>query len=188
MISISYLQMVIFISVVWIIVRAVCCIRKGRFDIGREAALLLVYICIVVVVRFTFCPFGTVYGKVQPLLFDKNRIFPPWVNFVPFVYLFDYPEMRDAILNLVGNIAMFIPLGIVWPSVFRELNTHTRAIAAGVGVSLCIEILQLPFFDRASDIDDLLLNSFGYILGYGIYVAVKKTVAIVRSKRKKANA
>ena len=42
-----------------------------------------------------------------------------------------------------------------------------------MGCSLLIEILQLPFFDRASDIDDLILNSVGFIVGYGIYLLVK---------------
>ena len=42
-------------------------------------------------------------------------------------------------------------------------------LAAGAGISLCIEILQLPFAVRASDIDDLILNTAGVMAGYGIY-------------------
>ena len=132
------------------------------------------YICIVVVVRFTFCPFGKVDGKIQPLLFDYEKILPFWLNLKPFVYLFDYPTMKEALLNLIGNTAMFIPLGIVWPAVFRKLDSHRKVIAAGVGVSLTIEILQLPFFDRATDIDDLILNSAGFLMGYGIYLLAKR--------------
>jgi glycopeptide antibiotics resistance protein len=177
MIEISYLKMVLAISVIWVVVRAVCWIKAKRFDIKRELQLLLVYICIVVVVRFTFCPFGKVDGKIQPLLFDSTKIFPLWVNFKPFIYLFDYPTMKEALLNLIGNAAMFIPLGIVWPAVFKKLNTHGKVIAAGVGVSLAIEILQLPFFDRATDIDDLILNSAGFLLGYGIYLLAKRIVS-----------
>ena len=85
--------------------------------------------------------------------------------------------MKEALLNLIGNAAMFIPLGIVWPAVFKKLNTHGKVIAAGVGVSLAIEILQLPFFDRATDIDDLILNSAGFLLGYGIYLLAKRIVS-----------
>ena len=173
MITISYLQMLLFISIFWLLIRTICNLKAKRFAIKRELQLLLVYICLVVVVRFTFCPFGKVNGKVQPLLFDSARIFPIWVNFKPFVYLFDYPTMREALLNLIGNVTMFIPLGIIWPVVFRKLDTHWKVIAAGVGVSLTIELLQLPFFGRASDIDDLILNSTGYLLGYGIYLLVK---------------
>ena len=174
MIEISYLQMVIAISILWVIVRAICSLKVKRFDWKRELQLLLVYICIVVVVRFTFCPFGKVNGKIQPLLFDGAKILPFWLNLKPLIYLFDYPTMGEALLNLMGNTAMFVPLGIVWPAVFKKLNTHGKVIAAGFGVSLTIEILQLPFFDRATDVDDLLLNTLGFLVGYGIYLLVKK--------------
>ena len=176
MIEITYTQMLIFISVVWLSIRAICWIVNAGIDLKREAKLLLVYICIVVVVRFTFCPFGTVDGKIQPLLFDSSRILPFWVNLKPFVYWFDYPTMKEALLNLIGNTAMFIPLGIVWPAVFKRLNTHGKVIAAGVGISLTIEILQLPFFNRATDIDDLILNSAGFLMGYGINLAVVRRI------------
>jgi glycopeptide antibiotics resistance protein len=174
MIEITYAQMLVFISAVWLVIRTVCCLKARKFDWKRELSLLLVYICIVVVVRFTFCPFGKVDGKIQPLLFDYEKILPFWLNLKPFIYLFDYPTMKEALLNLIGNTAMFIPLGIVWPAVFRKLDNHRKVIAAGVGVSLTIEILQLPFFDRATDIDDLILNSAGFLMGYGIYLLAKR--------------
>jgi glycopeptide antibiotics resistance protein len=174
MIEISYLQMILAISAVWVLIRGICAAKVKRFCLKRELQLLLVYICIVVVVRFTFCPFGKVDGKIQPLLFHKDKILPFWLNLKPFVYLFDYPTMKEALLNLIGNTAMFIPLGIVWPAVFPKLDRHGKVIVAGVGVSLCIELLQLPFFDRATDIDDLILNTVGFLMGYGIYLLVRK--------------
>ena len=174
MIEISYLQMVVAISVIWVIIRAICWAKAKGIEMKRELQLLLVYICIVVVVRFTFCPFGKVDGKIQPLLFDPEKVFPLWVNFKPFIYLFDYPTMREALLNLIGNTAMFLPLGIVWPAVFKKLNTHGKVILAGFGVSLTIEVLQLPFFGRSTDIDDLILNTLGFLIGYGIYLLVRK--------------
>ena len=174
MIRISYLQMVLAISAIWVVIRVIYSVKARRFDWKRELQLLLVYVCIVVVVRFTFCPFGKVNGQIQPLLFDAERIFPLWVNFKPFIYLFDYPTLKEALLNLIGNTAMFIPLGIVWPGVFKKLNTHWKVITAGFGVSLTIEILQLPFFDRATDIDDLILNTLGFLMGYGIYLLVMR--------------
>lgn len=174
MISISYLQMVIAISTLWVAVRGICSVCNKKFDLKREAELLLVYICIIVVIRFTFCPFGKVNGQIQPLLFDREKIFPLWLNLKPFVYLFDYPTMREALRNLIGNTAMFVPLGIVWPSVFWKLNTHRKVIVSGFCASLCIEILQLPFYNRASDIDDLILNTAGFIIGYGIFLLLRK--------------
>ena len=172
MVRISYTSMVIFISVVWCLVRAVCIIRNRRFDLRREMQLILVYICIVVVARFTFFPFSTVNGQIQPLVFESAKVYPFRVNWIPFVNLLDYPEISDILINVIGNTTMFIPLGIVWPAVYKDLNKHRKVIAAGVGFSLFIEILQLPFFDRVSDIDDLLLNSLGFVIGYLLFLAV----------------
>ncbi|MBE6930028.1 MAG: VanZ family protein [Ruminococcaceae bacterium] len=183
MIQIPYGTMVLSISILWLILRAAVCTRMRRISWRRELQLLLVYICLIVITRFTFCPFGKVDGQIQPLLFDRNRIFPPRINLLPLVYLADYPDPREALLNFIGNTAMFIPVGIVWPAVFRELRRAAAGIAAGVGFSFCIEILQLPFFDRVSDIDDLLLNSLGYVIGYGLFLLVKKLCGTAHTNR-----
>ena len=173
MIQISYTSMVVFISIIWCLVRVVCATKAQRADWKREIQLLLVYDCIVVVARFAFFPFSKVNGEIQPLVYESAKVYPFRINWIPFVNLFDYPEMRDILINVIGNTAMFIPLGIVWPSVYKGLDTHWKVISAGIGVSLCIEILQLPFYDRVSDVDDLLLNSLGFIIGYLLYLLAK---------------
>lgn len=174
MIQISYGAMILAVSIIWCVIRVIVALCNKRVDVVRELQLLLVYVCIVVIIRFTFCPFGTVDGKIQPLLFDAERILPFRINLIPFVYLFDYETVREIMLNLLGNSLMFVPVGIVYPIVYKKLNTHVKVIAAGIGFSLAIELLQLPFFDRVSDVDDLILNSLGYVLGYLIYLLVKR--------------
>ena len=162
------------ISLGWVLSRAICCGRRRKLDWKRELQLILVYICIVVVARFTFFPFDKVDGRVQPLIFYPDNWFPFRINLIPFVNLLDYPEKRSILINVIGNTAMFLPLGIVWPGVYRELNTHRKVVVAGIGFSLCIELLQLPFYDRVTDIDDLILNSLGFLAGYGIYLLVRR--------------
>ena len=181
MINITYSFLLALISCLWILARGVVWARTKHFSWKRELQLILVYICIVVVARFTFFPFSKINGKIQPLIFDAARVFPPRINLIPLVNLFDYEIRREALINFIGNTTMFIPLGIIWPSVFRKLNTHARVIAAGICTSLLIEILQLPFFDRVTDIDDLILNSIGFLMGYGICLLSK---AIVRAVKK----
>ena len=174
MIKITYLQMVMAISVVWIAVRAFFAVKNKKLDVKRELQLILVYICLIVVARFTFCPLRKVDGVILPLVFDATNVFPFRINLIPLVNLFDYDIFSEALINFIGNTAMFIPLGIVWPIVFKELDTPIKTIAAGAGLSLFIEILQLPFFDRVSDVDDLLLNTLGFAVGYGVYRLVIK--------------
>lgn len=182
MVYISYVAMLAVISIAWIAVRAFFAIKNGRIDLKREVQLLLVYVCIVVIVRFTFCPFGKVDGRIQPLVFDIEKMLPPRVNLLPLVNLLDYESVGEAVLNVVGNTLMFVPVGIVFPSVYRRLDTHLKIIGAGVGFSLAIEILQLPFYGRVSDVDDLILNSLGFVLGYGIYLLARR----IAKKRKEA--
>lgn len=165
--------MVALISAIWCINRAVIGVKNKKINWKREFQLLLVYICLVVIARFVFFPFGKVNGQIQPLVFDSQRMLPFRINLLPFAYLFDYDILREAILNLIGNILLYVPVGIIFPIVYKKLNTPIKAVAMGVGFSLVIEVLQLPFYDRVTDIDDLILNSWGYILGYLIYLSVK---------------
>ena len=174
MIKITYLEMVMAISVLWIAVRTFFAVKNKKLDVKRELQLILVYICLIVVARFTFCPLRKVDGVILPLVFDATNVFPFRINLVPLVNLFDYDIFSEALINFIGNTAMFIPLGIVWPIVFKELDTPLKNLAAGAGFSLLIEILQLPFFDRVSDIDDLLLNTLGFAVGYGVYRLVAR--------------
>ena len=95
--------------------------------------------------------------------------------------LFDYDNKRDLLLNVIGNVAMFIPSGIVLPIIYKRLDSFIKVILVGGGISLCIEMIQLPFRVRASDIDDLILNTVGVMLGYGIYALVR---CLKRTKRK----
>lgn len=179
MFQISYQALLIAITVAWCLARLAVALKQKRASLKRELQLILVYICIVVVARFTFFPFSKVNGQIQPLVFNLANAFPFRINWVPMVNLTDYPTMREILINVIGNTAMFIPLGIVWPCVYKELNTPVKAIAAGAGFSLLIEILQLPFYDRVSDVDDLILNSLGFILGYLIYLlarAIKRAI------------
>ena len=174
MIYISYPFVIGLITLAWVLTRILVWKKAGLFSLKREAELILVYICLVVVARFTFFPFSKVDGKVQPLIFDAVQMWNFRINLLPFVYITDYEALWEMKVNLIGNTAMFIPVGIIWPAVFRKLDTHRKVIAAGVGFSLFIEILQLPFYDRVTDMDDLILNSLGFLLGYGIFLLVKK--------------
>ena len=49
-----------------------------------------------------------------------------------------------------------------------------RELLESEEMSLLIEILQLPFFQRTSDIDDLILNTAGVMVGYGFYALASK--------------
>ena len=171
--EISFIELECFFTAVWLLCRFVIWIRQKHIDWKREAVLLLMYINLAVIIRFTFFPMSRVNGRIQPLIFDASTAFPFRVNLIPFVNLFDYDSKRDLLLNVIGNTAMFIPSGIVLPVIYPKLNSFWKVLAVGALISLCIEIIQLPFSARATDVDDLILNVLGVAIGYGIYAAVK---------------
>ena len=174
MLEISLLIAELSFTFIWIIVRIVVWIRQKRIDWKREAVLLLMYINLAVIIRFVFFPKALVNGHVQPLVYDPAAVFPFRMNLIPLVHLLDYNDARDIVWNIVGNVTMFIPSGIVLPFVYKKLNSFGKVAAAGTFISLCIEILQLPFASRASDIDDLILNTLGVLVGYGVYVLIRQ--------------
>ena len=85
------------------------------------------------------------------------------------------------IWNVVGNTAMFIPTGIILPIIYRKLDHFGKVISAGAFISLCVELIQLPFADRVSDVDDLILNTLGVAIGYGIYKLIRAIGGIKRN-------
>ncbi len=174
MLAISFLSAELAFAAVWLLVRISVWKKQNSIDWKREAVLLMMYLNLAVIIRFVFFPRDLVDGRVQPLIFEAAAVFPFRINLIPLVHLFDYDRIRDIIWNVVGNMVMFIPSGIVLPIIYRQLNSFWKVVAAGAVISLCTEILQLPFPSRASDIDDLILNTLGVAVGYGIYAACKR--------------
>lgn len=170
--EITFWELLLIITIAWIIVRAIVAIREKKMVWAREAQLVLVYICIVVLARVVDFPLGHENGAIAPMRFDSSRIFPLWVNLVPIVHLFDVYDGWQ--INIIGNITMFIPVGIVWPYCFRQLDTIGKSLLAGAGFTLVIEISQLFFYERCSDVDDLILNAVGYLIGTLIYFGFGK--------------
>jgi len=173
-IKISFLSAEIAFAAIWLLVRILVWIRNRKINWKREALLLLMFVNLAVIIRFVFFPRALAEGHIQPLVFDPETAWPFRINIVPFVHLFQYGNTRDIIWNVVGNTAMFIPSGIVLPVVYKKLNNFGKVVAAGAFISFCIEILQLPFASRASDIDDLIMNTLGVVIGYGIYAAARR--------------
>ncbi len=171
MFEITYQALFIFITLAWIAIRIICGIRNKKADWKYEAKLLTVYICLVVIARFVYFPLRLVEGRIASLILDVEKIFPLWINLIPLVHLADVYD--GWLINIIGNVTMFIPVGLIWPLCFKNLNTLGKTILAGIGFTLFIEITQLPFYDRCSDIDDIILNTTGILIGALIYFGIK---------------
>lgn len=77
------------------------------------------------------------------------------------------------ILGMILNVVMLIPFGVFLPIYFKKFQSLSATLLAGFGMSLFIEILQLFTF-RATDIDDLIMNTMGTVIGYAIGRGISK--------------
>ncbi len=72
----------------------------------------------------------------------------------------------------LGNIALFVPFGLLFPLVFRRRDSVKGVALAALAVSVSIEILQYAgrwiASARWSDVDDVIFNVAGALLGYGV--------------------
>ncbi len=76
---------------------------------------------------------------------------------------------ETMVVNLLGNLALLAPLGIIWPWFWEGLKRWNLAgvTFAGFVVSAAIEGTQYACGHRMADVDDVLLNTLGAALGYG---------------------
>lgn len=93
-----------------------------------------------------------------------------FLNLTPFVWLKETYEMgwSKMIEQILLNIAMFAPLGFLLPAVFAGARKWYKTLLLVAGISLFIETVQY-FIGRSSDIDDLIMNTIGGIVGYALF-------------------
>ena len=91
-------------------------------------------------------------------------------NFIPFAEILRY-EFGSKLFyyNVVGNIVIFMPFGYFIADYIKSKNIFPALIISGI-VSATVEFVQLNI-GRSFDIDDIILNILGGIIGYLLYIA-----------------
>ncbi|UOQ49387.1 VanZ family protein [Gracilibacillus caseinilyticus] len=114
------------------------------------------------------------YGGVNMTWFQYVR---GASNFVPFQTIQMYVDallngsmsINIPIINLGGNILMFVPLGIAIPFYSRKLAKLGRFSCAILLTLFVIESMQLISRRGSFDIDDFILNYLGGLIGFGVW-------------------
>ena len=91
-------------------------------------------------------------------------------NFVPFRTI-EHDLERGGVEfseNLLGNIALFLPMGWLLPSLLGRRCSASRVAGLSLAVSLLVEVLQGLSGRRVADVDDLILNTTGGLVGYAL--------------------
>lgn len=102
----------------------------------------------------------------------------PTLNLIPFQD-FSARNMEGMVLNAI----MFAPLGFLLPAYFERYRHWGRTLAAGFLTSLTVELIQLFTF-RATDVDDLIMNTLGTLVGFLLAkLVLRRRTAVYRGKK-----
>ena len=77
--------------------------------------------------------------------------------------------MRLAHVNLLGNVLLFIPLGIFPPLLHPNMRRIWKTILLAAGIMPAVALAQMLLLVGTCDVDDLILNVTGAALGYGLF-------------------
>ncbi|MFB9830336.1 VanZ family protein [Lederbergia wuyishanensis] len=158
--------------------------KKKRVEPTRELILALFVLYIIGLSSQTIIPMWNagILGETGEFYFDVYLFNDAaHVNLLPFSTISQYFFTTNAnvdnwgglsLINIVGNIFVFSPIGIFVPILWRRLQTFPKILLLGLSVTCFIELVQL-FIGRSTDIDDVILNTMGVVIGYGIYVLLK---------------
>ncbi len=147
--------------------------REGRrFPKGQAAAILLL---------------ACYLGGLAAITFGDRRD----EGVRAYVQLYPFLAFREAWnaftlqvwLNPLLNVAMFLPLGALLPLAAKRFRRWFWALAAGAGASFCVEALQYVLGRGQADIDDLICNTLGTMLGYCLCMLA---VSLAGKRRKAA--
>ena len=138
--------------------------KKYRFlqNILFYSVFLFYIVILLQVLLFKSVPVWQVFSENRRILRD--------INLVPFYYFTtdDAIARTFAFSNVFGNIVLFIPMGIYIPSLIRN-KKFFRYILTIFLISLSVEIIQYIFAIGITDIDDIILNCVGGLIGIAIY-------------------
>ncbi len=99
------------------------------------------------------------------------------MNLIPFKTIAGYIEaasnqtmnLNIPLENLFGNLFLFLPMGIYFPFFSEKIDNAKRFLLSMLPILVVIEVVQFMTKRGAFDIDDLLLNLLGAVIGYLIY-------------------
>ncbi|WP_339318359.1 VanZ family protein [Paenibacillus sp. FSL R10-2734] len=157
------------------------------------AAVFIVYMYFLIrIILFKGAPVSiqSLWEQVGRMLEHSDRMFNRQGNYVPFKEIsrgLEHLSLSDPFssLNLVGNLLAFIPFGMIVPMLLsQKVRLFQKVFMLSLALSLSFEVTQLVLYIGTFDVDDLILNTSGGVVGYAIYrLSVSSGLFTTISKR-----
>ena len=136
---------------------------------------LAAYTLIMLLLLFQRTPGNTDNGYWEE--FRQRLILTPFETITTFWNALFHGSLalkRLAFVNLVGNLLMFVPFGLLLPDLFGGFRPFHRFFLKCLGLICLVEAIQVVTLVGVMDVDDLILNMAGFSIGYGLYKILTK--------------
>lgn len=106
--------------------------------------------------------------------YSYAQYFQAFTNFIPFKTIVEYIQRYNngfrnlSVTNLLGNFVLFLPMGMALPCLFKKFNRFWKVTLCVFGVVVLVEVTQGLLRVGSVDIDDVIFNLSGAMIGYGI--------------------
>ena len=127
--------------------------------------LFLAYLTLLIYFLF----FAEGYGRQQAGTGEYRYNLIPFAEIRRFWVYRKQVGLMAAFLNLGGNVVGFMPFGFLLPVLSEKMRRFWVTVPLGFSLSLSVECVQLAAKVGSFDVDDIILNTLGVILGYAAF-------------------
>lgn len=173
---------------IYVLVRGIYLFRnkKGQsIQLLREFGLLLFVLYLTGVASQTIVPeFVIINDQLQAvdLGFNPDRInLEPFNKIIETQILVENGNISYLFIEVFGNICMFIPIGFFLPLLWKRFKNPFLTVFVCLFISFSIETIQL-ILPRGTDVDDIILNTSGGLIGYILYSFQKSRLKNITSQ------
>lgn len=114
--------------------------------------------------------FSPAFGRTSGVVREYNLI--PFRTIRNYIKYRAYVNIDIFIINIIGNIVAFMPMGFFIPIMFRSKRSLIEVLFFSLVISFIIEIVQFQLVVGSFDVDDIILNTLGGIIGYLIFILI----------------
>jgi len=127
--------------------------------------LKILFVLYIIILGLLLFNRGIDYSKTTYITY--NLI--PFATIKRYLFILKGGDIFLFTINIIGNVIVFIPFGFFIPRLFTKLNKYIYMILIALLIPIVIEVTQLVLSVGIMDIDDLILNFIGIIVGYYIF-------------------
>jgi glycopeptide antibiotics resistance protein len=154
--------------------------KSSRARTRTIALILLMLYSLVLIKLILFKNANYILSQDYRKNYGRHSLQLSWqrANLVPGKTLYYYLSLQEkfetGLENIGGNILLFIPYGILLPLALKRFTRFSRFFAMILLTSLFFELSQLLLAYGSCDVDDIILNGLGGIIGYSIFRVIWK--------------